>query len=216
MLAGLPAERPSCSVTAGLRRRSAKRCQQARTLRPAGRVAAGGGRRATSSSTRPRSGTRCSSSSAPGRRSSTFPTRRPPLRRPPASGERTVVDGLEVLVAQGAASFELWTGVPAPVEVDAARRRLVVVTLELTTAGESHGPALVANSHRPARGARPRAGADRRGPRAAPAGLRAQSSPAARAGPGRRACRAFGTGERSGRRSHSSSRTATTRTGSGG
>jgi shikimate dehydrogenase len=29
----------------------------------------------------------------------------------------TVVSGLEVLVAQGAASFELWTGVPAPVEV---------------------------------------------------------------------------------------------------
>jgi shikimate dehydrogenase len=28
-----------------------------------------------------------------------------------------VVDGLEVLVAQGAASFELWTGMPAPVEV---------------------------------------------------------------------------------------------------
>lgn len=32
----------------------------------------------------------------------------------------TVVTGLEVLVAQGAASFELWTGVPAPV---AAMRR---------------------------------------------------------------------------------------------
>jgi shikimate dehydrogenase len=32
------------------------------------------------------------------------------------SGAR-VLDGLEVLVAQGAASFELWTGVPAPVEV---------------------------------------------------------------------------------------------------
>lgn len=29
----------------------------------------------------------------------------------------TVVDGLEVLAAQGAASFELWTGIPAPVEV---------------------------------------------------------------------------------------------------
>ncbi|MGH3131091.1 MAG: shikimate dehydrogenase family protein [Gaiellaceae bacterium] len=28
-----------------------------------------------------------------------------------------VVGGLEVLVAQGAASFELWTGLPAPVEV---------------------------------------------------------------------------------------------------
>ena len=28
-----------------------------------------------------------------------------------------VLDGLEVLVAQGAASFELWTAIPAPVEV---------------------------------------------------------------------------------------------------
>ena len=33
-----------------------------------------------------------------------------------ADGAR-VLDGLEVLVAQGAASFELWTGEPAPVEV---------------------------------------------------------------------------------------------------
>jgi shikimate dehydrogenase len=33
-----------------------------------------------------------------------------------------VLDGLEVLVAQGAASFELWTGVPAP--VDAMRRAI--------------------------------------------------------------------------------------------
>jgi shikimate dehydrogenase len=33
-----------------------------------------------------------------------------------ARGAR-VLDGLEVLVAQGAASFELWTGVPAPVSV---------------------------------------------------------------------------------------------------
>ena len=33
-----------------------------------------------------------------------------------AAGAR-VVDGFDVLVAQGAAAFELWTGVPAPVEV---------------------------------------------------------------------------------------------------
>ena len=34
-----------------------------------------------------------------------------------ALGCRAVVDGLEVLVRQGAASFERWTGIPAPVEV---------------------------------------------------------------------------------------------------
>jgi shikimate dehydrogenase len=33
-----------------------------------------------------------------------------------AAGAR-VLDGLEVLVAQGAASFEVWTGMPAPVDV---------------------------------------------------------------------------------------------------
>jgi len=33
-----------------------------------------------------------------------------------AAGAR-VLDGLEVLLAQGAASFELWTGIPAPVPV---------------------------------------------------------------------------------------------------
>jgi shikimate dehydrogenase len=34
-----------------------------------------------------------------------------------ASNGATVFDGLDVLVAQGAASFALWTGVPAPVDV---------------------------------------------------------------------------------------------------
>jgi shikimate 5-dehydrogenase len=33
------------------------------------------------------------------------------------AGGAGVLDGLEALVAQGAASFELWTGMPAPVEV---------------------------------------------------------------------------------------------------
>ena len=33
------------------------------------------------------------------------------------AGCTTVVDGLEILVRQGAAAFELWTGVPAPLEV---------------------------------------------------------------------------------------------------
>ncbi len=34
-----------------------------------------------------------------------------------AANGADVLDGLEVLVAQGAASFELWTGLPAPVSV---------------------------------------------------------------------------------------------------
>ena len=34
-----------------------------------------------------------------------------------AAGCARIVDGLEVLVRQGAASFERWTGVEAPVEV---------------------------------------------------------------------------------------------------
>jgi shikimate dehydrogenase len=35
------------------------------------------------------------------------------------------IDGLEILVAQGAASFERWTGIPAPVDVMRAALRLV-------------------------------------------------------------------------------------------
>lgn len=42
-----------------------------------------------------------------------------------AAAGATVYDGLDVLVAQGAKSFELWTGVPAPVDV---MRRAVGLT----------------------------------------------------------------------------------------
>ena len=51
---------------------------------------------------------------APARRWSS--SRTPILRRlaPPAKPAQRVVGGLDVLVAQGAASFELWTGVPRP------------------------------------------------------------------------------------------------------
>ena len=101
-----------------------------------------------------------------------------------------VVDGLEVLVAQGAASFELWTGVAGAGRRHAARRRLAVVTLELTTAGESHGPALVAILTGLPAGPRPRAGRIDADLAPAPAGLRPQPSPAARAGRGRGARRA--------------------------
>jgi shikimate dehydrogenase len=46
-----------------------------------------------------------------------LPYPRTATARAAAAAGATVVDGLEVLVAQGAAAFELWTGVPAPVEV---------------------------------------------------------------------------------------------------
>jgi shikimate dehydrogenase len=41
------------------------------------------------------------------------------------AGCREIVDGLEALVRQGAASFERWTGVPAPVDVMRAAVRSV-------------------------------------------------------------------------------------------
>ncbi len=46
-----------------------------------------------------------------------------PLLRCRARARRPVLDGLEVLVAQGALSFELWTGHEAPIDVmrEAAR-----------------------------------------------------------------------------------------------
>ena len=39
------------------------------------------------------------------------------VRAARAAGCATVIDGYEALVRQGAASFERWTGVPAPVDV---------------------------------------------------------------------------------------------------
>jgi shikimate dehydrogenase len=46
------------------------------------------------------------------------------VRAARAAGCEPVIDGLEALVRQGAASFERWTGVPAPVEVMRAAVRL--------------------------------------------------------------------------------------------
>ena len=86
----------------------------------------------------------------------------------------------------------------------------------LATAGESHGPALVAIVTGLPAGlvARPRR--DRRRPAPAPAGLRPQPAAAASSRTRSRCSPACGTGARSGRRSRSSSATATTRTGRGG
>ena len=86
-------------------------------LLPARRVAARCRATPTSSSTRPRNETKCSSSSARVRRSSTCPIPRRRRRAAAREAGAKVIDGLEVLVAQGAAAFEIWTGVPAPVEV---------------------------------------------------------------------------------------------------
>lgn len=46
-----------------------------------------------------------------------LPYPRTATARAAAASGAEVVDGLEVLVAQGAAAFELWTGLPAPVDV---------------------------------------------------------------------------------------------------
>ena len=90
------------------------------------------------------------------------PRRTPLLERAAAEGLATV-EGIEMLIEQGARSFELWTGMPAPTEVmrraayraydadedPAARRRRPAsstgrpLMLRFLTAGESHGPELV-------------------------------------------------------------------------
>ena len=41
----------------------------------------------------------------------------PLVKRAKATDNVTVVDGLSMLLYQAARSFELWTGVPAPLEV---------------------------------------------------------------------------------------------------
>jgi shikimate dehydrogenase len=46
-----------------------------------------------------------------------LPYPRSPTAAAAEAGGGRVVDGLDVLVAQGAASFEMWTGVPAPIDV---------------------------------------------------------------------------------------------------
>ena len=159
----------------------ARRCRGARLL-AARRLAAGGRATPTWSSTPRRSATRCSSARArPDARRPAVPATTATARGRPGGRRDACVDGLEVLVAQGAASFELWTGLPAPVEVMRARSRLAPVTLELVTAGESHGPALVAIvTGLPAGLVLDRDG-DRRRPAPPPAGLRPQPAPADRA-----------------------------------
>jgi shikimate dehydrogenase len=46
-----------------------------------------------------------------------LPYPRTATARAAEAGGARVIEGLDVLVAQGAASFELWTGLPAPVDV---------------------------------------------------------------------------------------------------
>ena len=78
----------------------------------------------------------------------------------------------------------------APVDVMRRGRRLARVTLALTTAGESHGPALVAIVTGLPAGLTLDRDGDRRRPAPPPAGLRPQPAAAARAGRGRGARRA--------------------------
>ena len=105
----------------------------------------------------------------------------------------TVVDGLEVLVAPGRGVVRALDG-----RARAGRRharapygscRAVTAREPLVTAGESHGPALVAILTGLPAGPRARPRRDRRRPAPPPAGLRPQPAPAARDGRGRGARR---------------------------
>ena len=96
-----------------------------------------------SSSTRRPSATRCLSSSARIRQLIDLPYPETATAHAARAAGARVVTGLEVLVAQGAASFEL-DGPAAPIDVMHRAVRSRVSTLGFRTAGESHGPALVA------------------------------------------------------------------------
>ena len=99
---------------------------------------------------------------------------------------------------------------------DASGRRLTRVTLELHTAGESHGPALVAIVSGLPAGPRARARSDRRRPPAASGGVRPKPEAEARAGSRSSCSQGSVTGGRSAHLLRSSSATAITRTGRGG
>ncbi len=53
----------------------------------------------------------------PGKTLVDLPYPRTATARAAQAAGATVVDGLEVLAAQGAAAFTLWTGIPAPLDV---------------------------------------------------------------------------------------------------
>ncbi len=139
----------------------------------------------TSSSTRRPSATRCSSSSTPVRRSSTSRTRRRRRPRPRAGPARPSSPGSRSCSRRASAAFELWTGRARAGRRHEGRPRLAGVTLELTTAGESHGPALVAILTGLPAGLRLDRDAIAARPRAPPAGLRPQPAAEARGGRGR-------------------------------
>ena len=169
-----------------------------------------------SSSTRPRSATRCSSSCAPGRRSSTSRTRRPRPRRPRGARARESSPGSRCSSRRARPRSSSGPGSRRPSDVMRGAVGLLAVTLELDDRGRVARPGARRRRHRAAG----RASAGSRRDRARISGAGARGTAGARASSSRRTrsrcSRACGTASRSGRRSRSSSRTATTRTGPGG